>query len=66
MKIVNEHQQSGSLPALPNQIEEKGTPNYLEKNSPRGRSGSGVGKGRRACLNFCSFTFKPQFTHLVT
>ena len=38
MKIVNKHQQSGSLPALPNQIEERGTPKYLEKNSLQGHS----------------------------
>ena len=66
MKIVNKHQQSGSLPALPNQIQERGKPHYLEKNSLRGRSGGGAGKGRRACLNFYSFTLKAQFTHLVT
>ena len=66
MKIVNKHQQSGSLSVPPNQIEDRGKPNYLEKNSLRGHSGSGEEKGRRACLNFCSLTLKPQFTHLVT
>ena len=66
MKIVSKHQQSNSLAALPNQIEERRTPNYLAKNSLRGRSGGGAGKGRTACLNFYSFTLKPQFTHLVT
>ena len=66
MKIVNRHQQSGSLPALPNQIQERGKPDYLEKNSLQRDSGGEAGNGRRASINFYSFTLKSQFTHLVT
>ena len=52
MKIVNEHQQSGSLPALPNQIQERGKPDFLEKNSLQGCSGGGVGKEGELVLTF--------------